>query len=87
MFDVSDLRERTMLAMLASSGMRIGELLSLRVKDVEFENPTRIAVRAENTKNRRERIVFVSSEATVLLKDYLGERIKMPDSRARSRRA
>ena len=80
MLGVTDSRGRALVSMLASSGMRIGELLSVQVKDVEFGHPTRIRIKAENTKNRTERIAFISDEATGFLKDYLVERINAPES-------
>lgn len=73
-------RGKAMISMLVSSGMRIGELLSLRVKDVDFTiHPTAIRLRAEVTKDRLARICFISDEATKLLKQYLGERIHNQD--------
>lgn len=93
MLNVADLRGKTMLTMLASSGMRIGELLSLRVRDIVLEEPTRIVLKAPNTKTRRGRTVFISDEATKLLKQFLGGRASSPESYvfigsdSRSRRA
>lgn len=55
-----------------ASGMRIGEIGGLRLSDVDFScTPTRIIIRAELTKTREERETFLTSEATVALKDYL----------------
>ena len=69
-------RGKTVIAMLASSGMRVGEFLSLRVKDLDFtKSPTTAYLRAEVTKDRQARYCFMSDEATLLLKEFLGERI------------
>ena len=58
--------------MLCSSGMRISELLQLRIQDINFEkNPTTILVRAVTTKTRETRITCISSEATNALQDYI----------------
>ncbi len=69
-----------MVSMLASSGMRIGELLSLRVKDVDFSrHPITVFLKAEVTKDRQARYCFLSDESTTFLKEYLGERVGKPD--------
>jgi len=62
----------TSILMLCSSGMRISELLQLRLQDIDFEkNPTTILVRAETAKSRETRITCISSEATNALQDYI----------------
>jgi len=62
----------TSILMLCSSGMRISELLQLRLQDINFEkNPTTILVRADTTKTRETRITCISSEATNALQDYI----------------
>jgi len=62
----------TSILMLCSSGMRISELLQLRIQDIGFEkNPTTIRVRAVTTKTRETRITCISSEATNALQDYI----------------
>jgi len=62
----------TSILMLCSSGMRISELLQLRLQDIDFEkNPTTILVRADTTKTRETRITCISSEATNALQDYV----------------
>jgi integrase len=47
MLSLTNLRGKTILTMLASSGMRIGELLQLKVGDVDFGKPTRLDIRAQ----------------------------------------
>lgn len=65
-------RLQTVILILASSGMRIGELVQLRLSDIDLSsNPTRIQLRAQTTKTRQSRETFISSEATKALKDYL----------------
>jgi len=62
----------TAILMLCSSGMRISELLQLRLQDIDFtKNPTTVLVRAETTKTRDTRITCISSEATNTLQDYI----------------
>jgi len=63
---------RVVFLVALSSGMRIGEIGGLRLSDIDFTcTPTRIRIRAETTKTREERETFLTSEATVALKDYL----------------
>jgi len=55
-----------------SSGMRIGELVQLKLNDIDFtKTPTTITIRKETTKTRETRITCISSEATSALQDYL----------------
>lgn len=76
----TNIRGKAMITMLVSSGMRIGELLSLRVKDIDFGTQhTTVRLRAEVTKDRLARTCFISDEATKLLQKYLGERIHNQD--------
>ena len=57
-----------------SSGMRIAEIVQLRLSDIDFsKQPTTIVVRAETTKTRETRVTHISSEATNALKDYLSK--------------
>lgn len=68
-------RLKSLLLVLASSGMRVGEALSLRNTDVNFdESPTKIHIRAENTKTNQERDVYISDEATRDLKKFINSR-------------
>ena len=63
---------RVVFLVAVSSGMRIGEIGGLRLSDIDFTSiPTKIRIRAETTKTREERETFLTSEATVALKDYL----------------
>ena len=60
---------------LASSGMRIGEALKLRLDDLDLErNPARIKIRGEYSKNGKKRITFVSSETLNQLREWLSYR-------------
>ena len=63
---------QTAILMCISSGMRIGELVQLKLSDIDFStNPTTIYLRKETTKTRTPRFTCISSEATKSLKDYL----------------
>lgn len=73
---VSKPRGKALIAALASSGMRIGESLSLRIKDIDFDkHPTLVHLSPEVTKDRQERWCFISDEATAFLREYLNDRL------------
>lgn len=62
----------TIILMACSGGMRISELVQLRLSDVNLEtNPTTITIRKETTKTRQTRITHITSEAKLALQDYL----------------
>ena len=63
---------RTIILVAVASGMRIGEMIQLKLSDIDLtSNPTRIRIRAETTKTREARETFLTQEATRALKDYL----------------
>jgi integrase len=67
-----DVKGRALILVLASSGMRINEALSLPLDDIDFKTtPTTITIRGENTKNGDNRITFISSEATQAVNEWL----------------
>lgn len=68
---------QTVILVLASSGMRIGELVQLRLSDIDFTTkPITIQIRAETTKTRESRETFLTTEASDSLKDYLRRHFK-----------
>lgn len=100
--DASDIRKilkatnnrrlKAYLLVLASSGLRATEAITLRIKDFDFDSMpcTRVHVRPEFAKTRVERFVYISREASeaVLMwldfkyrkRDYESElRVKSPD--------
>ena len=63
---------QTIILVAVSSGMRISEIVQLRIGDFDFNSePTKIRLRAETTKTRTARDVFITKEAALALKDYL----------------
>lgn len=65
-------RVQTVILVLSSSGMRIGELVQLRLSDIDFTTtPTTIRLPGKITKTRTARETFITTEATNALKDYL----------------
>ena len=76
---------QTVILVLTSSGMRIGELVQLRLSDIDFTTkPTTIRIRAETTKTRESRETFLTTEATDSLKDYLQRHFKWEEELANS---
>ena len=70
-----DLRMKVIITMLASSGMRIGELHNLKLGDIDLskEIPT-IKIKGVGAKERKSRITFISKEAKKFLEEYLNQR-------------
>lgn len=68
-----DVKGRSIVLTLASSGARLNEALSLKLSDFDFEsNPVKITIR--NTKNKQTRFSFISSEAARCVQEWLGKR-------------
>ena len=68
----ADMKTRLMILMSISSGMRVGELMSLVPADVDLEHdPAMITLRSTYTKTGDPRITFISDEAKELLKLWL----------------
>lgn len=66
------LRMKALSLVLATSGMRLGEALQLRTKDVDFASkPVRIVIPAAYTKNSRERETYITDEAVTALQAWL----------------
>ena len=65
-------RDRAMVLMLLRTGMRIGELLSLLVREVNLKERRVEIYEAEKT--RVGRVVYLSEDATVALRAWLKER-------------
>jgi integrase/recombinase XerD len=66
-------RNRVMLALAYYAALRREELCSLQTSDLDPAHRT-LRVRAETTKNRRERVVPYSAPTGVLLAEYLAHR-------------
>lgn len=74
-------RDAAILELLYSSGLRVGELCSLRMRDVSIESST---VRVTG-KGRKVRVVPVGGKAVRALKDYLAVRTPARGGEFRSR--
>jgi integrase len=67
-----DVKGRALVLVLASSGMRINEALSVSLDDVDLEAvPACINVRGETTKTGDSRITFISAEAVQAVREWL----------------
>jgi len=63
---------KALFSVLASSGMRIGEGLQLKLGDIELgREPCKFSVRGEYTKTGNPRIAFGSKEAKVTIQEWL----------------
>ena len=72
LLNCSNRRLKTFILVLASGGMRAGEALGIRMKDINFStSPTKIHIRKEFSKTRVARDIYVSDEATKYLKDWI----------------
>jgi len=66
------LHGRVIVLCLMSSGMRIGELLSLRFDDVNLDSdPAEVIIREEISKNKTARYTFLSPEAVDGIREWL----------------
>ena len=70
----SNLKLATVVLIACSSSMRIGEIVQLRLSDIDFNtNPPTIEIRKETTKTKSTRFTHLTNEATLSLKDYLSK--------------
>jgi integrase len=68
----SDIRLTTYVMLLASTGMRAQEALSLRIKDFDLDSiPVKVSLRGEYTKTGADRTVFLTNEFAQQLKLWL----------------
>ncbi len=73
--EVTDVRGKAMILSLISSGIRIGELLKVRISDLDMAtDPWTLHVRDGVAKNGYYRFTFVSHEAARAIEDWLKAR-------------
>lgn len=68
-------RDRLILSLLYSSGLRVSELVSLRINDIDLQDRT-IRIRGKGDKDR---IVLFDENTRHLLEDYLQKRVYESD--------
>ena len=67
-----DTKGRALFLFLASSGIRIGEALQLRMSDIDLDHdPPKVTVRGEYAKEGDKYITFISKEAKTALEEWL----------------
>ena len=73
--EIGCVRDRAWFALMVRGGLRVGEVVTLKVGDVlnkaEGESPARIRVEG---KGRKERVVWLSADAYTVLAEWLAER-------------
>jgi integrase len=68
----SDIKLKTYVMLLAATGMRATEALSIRIKDLDLKsNPAKVFVRGEYTKTKTDRTVFLTEEISHQLTSWL----------------
>ncbi len=67
---IDNYRDKVIITLLYSTGMRVGEFTKLEVQDIDFEERF-IRIPPENTKTRTGRTIFVPWEVLNDLKAYL----------------
>lgn len=65
---IPNLKHKSMVFLSYSSGMRVGELLNLKVEDLDFE---RKMVHVRDAKGRKDRYTILSVNMIVILRRYL----------------
>lgn len=64
-------KERAIMELLLSSGIRVSELTQMNVEDIDFDTLT---VHVKHGKGSKERITYINDIAKLYLKKYLSER-------------
>ncbi len=66
--DILEIRDKAIIEVLYSSGLRANEACNLRMQDIDFENMFMVII----NKRKRERLVPLGEEACRILTKYLG---------------
>ncbi len=73
----TDLKGKALILTLASSGMRIGEALSITIDDIDLAaKPATILIRGEYAKTGEHRLTYASREAVESLDEWLRVRVQ-----------
>ena len=64
---VENIKHRAILSTIYSGGLRISELVNLRIKDIDSE---RMQIRVEQAKGKKDRYTLLSRKLLVLLRNY-----------------
>ncbi len=71
-----DMKTHLIVSLLAHTGMRVGELCSLKISDVDLDENV---VTIHSGKGDKDRIVIMPDYCTELIREYLPKRYKMSD--------
>lgn len=74
--EIKDLRDKAILELLFSTGLRVSELCNLNIDSVDLQRDE-FSVRG---KGEKVRLVFLSDEAKLSLKNYLDKRVDMDEA-------
>ena len=75
---IQDRRDRAMFTLMLHCGLRVREVARLEMHDLDLAGQ-RLTVR--DSKNRKDRVVFLSLDALQILEAYLAERSLIPEGR------
>lgn len=67
---ISNLKHKTILSLTFSVGLRVSEVVNLKLKDIDSE---RMLISIKNAKGRKDRIVPLSQNILLLLREYYKE--------------
>lgn len=67
---IKNLKHKAILSLVYSAGLRISELLNLKIKDIDSD---RMRIRISGSKNNRDREVMLSEKILILLRNYFIE--------------
>jgi len=73
---VLDTRDKTILALLAKTGVRRGELIAMDITDINWTNQS-MTLKRKQFKKRSNRTVYFDDETARLLKRWLGQRTRL----------
>ena len=65
---ITNLKHKTLLTLLYSAGLRIGEAINLKLVDVDFD---RNLIHIKSAKGKKDRYTLLSTNFAILLKDYV----------------
>jgi integrase/recombinase XerD len=74
------LRDRTIFTLMLHTGIRVGEIVNLRLADIYLSEKRPPHLRVIG-KGQRERIAYLSATATLLLNEYLAKRPKKTEEK------
>jgi len=66
----TNLKHKTIFTMIYSAGLRIGELLNLKIRDIDSD---RMQIRIHQGKGQKDRYSILSEKVLTLLRDYVKE--------------